>query len=105
MPAALAAVIAERPLGYGAHGNDLEAFRLRGVRIGAMPVPEVAHPDTARLFADARTALAREGAVIIDLKSPSAFGELEEPESRHCSMSSKRQSTTISQRSINRRWA
>ena len=78
--AVLAAAIAERPLGYGAHGNDLEAFRLRGVRIGAMPVPEGAHPDTARLFADARTALAREGAVIIDLKSPSAFGELEEPE-------------------------
>jgi amidase len=45
-----------------------------------MPVPEGAHPDTARLFADARTALAHEGAVIIDLKPPSAFGELEEPE-------------------------
>ena len=78
--AVLAATIAERPLGYGAHGTDLEAFRLRGVRIGAMPLPEGAHPDTARLFADARTALAREGAVIIDLKSPSVFGELEEPE-------------------------
>src|SRR5579863_5810495 len=78
--AVLAAAIAERPLGYGAHGTDLEAFRLRGVRIGAMPVPEGAHPDTVRLFADARTALAREGAVIIDLKSPSVFGELEEPE-------------------------
>src|SRR5579863_7629059 len=78
--AVLAAAIAERPLGYGAHGSDLEAFRLRGVRIGAMPMPEGAHPDTVRLFADARAVLAREGAVIIDLKSPSAFGELEEPE-------------------------
>ncbi len=78
--AVLAAAIAERPLGYGAHGSDLEAFRLRGVRIGAMPLPEGVHPDTARLFADARTVLAREGAVIIDLKSPSVFGELEEPE-------------------------
>ena len=78
--AVLATTIAERPLGYGAHGTDLEAFRLRGVRIGAMPLPEGAHPDTARLFADARAALAHEGAVIIDLKSPSAFGELEDPE-------------------------
>jgi amidase len=78
--AVLAAAIAERPLGYGAHGTDLEAFRLRGVRIGAMPVPKGAHPDTTRLFSDARAALAREGAVIIDLNPPSGFGELEEPE-------------------------
>lgn len=78
--AVLAAAIAERPLTYGAHGTDLEAFRLRGVRIGAMPMPEGAHPDTVRLFADARAVLAREGAIVIDLKSPSAFGELEEPE-------------------------
>ena len=66
--AVIAAAIAERPLGYGAHGSDLEAFRLRGVRIGAMPMPKGAHPDTARLFADARAALAHEGAVIVDLK-------------------------------------
>src|SRR6202044_1837761 len=42
--AVIAAVIAERPLGYGVHGSDLEAFRLRGVRIGAMPIPKGAHP-------------------------------------------------------------
>ena len=78
--AVLAAVIAERPLGFGAHGTDLEAFRLHGVRIGAMPVPKGAHPDTARLFADARTALTQEGAVIVDLKPPAAFDELDEPE-------------------------
>jgi amidase len=78
--AVLAAAIAERPLAYGAHGTDLEAFRLRGVRIGAMPVPKGAHPDTARLFADARAALAQEGAVIVDLKPPAAFDELDEPE-------------------------
>jgi len=36
--AVLAAAIAERPLGFGAHGTDLEGFRMRGVRIGAMPV-------------------------------------------------------------------
>lgn len=78
--AVLAAVMAESPLGFGAHGSDLEAFRLRGVRIGAMPMPKAAHPDTARLFADARAALEHEGAVVVDLKSPGAFDELDEPE-------------------------
>jgi amidase len=74
--AILAAVIAERPLGFGAHGTDVEAFRLRGVRLGLMPVPQGAHPDTARLFADARAALAQEGAVTVDLKPPKAFEEM-----------------------------
>jgi amidase len=78
--AVLAAAIAERPLGFGTHGTDLEAFRLHGVRIGAMPVPKGAHPNTTRLFADARAALVQEGAVIVDLKPPAAFDELEEPE-------------------------
>ena len=78
--ALLAAAIAERPLGFGTRGSDLEAFRLRGLRIGAMPIPKGAHPDTARLFADARAALTQEGAVIVDLKPPGAFDELDEPE-------------------------
>ena len=78
--AVLAAAMAERPLGFGTHGTDIEAFRLRGVRIGAMPMPKAAHPDTARLFADARAALEHEGAVVVDLKSPPAFDELDEPE-------------------------
>jgi amidase len=76
--AIVAAVIAERPLGFGAHGNDIEAFRLRGVRIGVMPVPQGAHPDTARLFAGARAALEQEGAATIDLKPPKAFDEMGE---------------------------
>ena len=74
--AILAAVIAERPLGFGAHGTDIEAFRLRGVRIGVMPVPQGAHPDTTRLFADARAVLEQEGAVTIDLKPAKAFDEM-----------------------------
>jgi amidase len=78
--AVLAAAIAERPLGFGAHGSDIEAFRLRGVRIGAMPIPKGAHPDTTRLVADARAALEHEGAVIVELKAPAAFEELDEPE-------------------------
>jgi len=78
--ALLAAVIAERPLGFGSHGKDFEAFRLRGVRIGALPLPKGAHPDTARLFADARAALEHEGAVVVDLKPPAAFDEVDEPE-------------------------
>jgi amidase len=78
--ALLAAVMAERPLGFGAHGTDLEAFRLRGVRIGALPLPKGAHPDTAQLFADARSALTQEGGVIVDLKAPAGFDELDDPE-------------------------
>jgi amidase len=74
--AILAAVIAERPLGFGAHGNDIEAFRLRGVRVGVMPVPQGAHPDTAPLFAGARAVLEQEGASTIDLKPPKAFEEM-----------------------------
>lgn len=78
--AVIAAVIAERALGFGAHGNDLEAFRLRGVRIGAMPAPKSAHPETVRLYAEARTALEQEGAVVVDLKSPPAFDEHADPD-------------------------
>jgi amidase len=78
--AILASVIAERPLGFGTHGSDIETFRLRGVRIGAVPVPQGAHPDTTRLFAAAREALEREGAVIVDLKPPKAFDEMGDPQ-------------------------
>ena len=78
--ALIAGVIAERPLGFGAHGNDIEAFRLRGVHIGVMPVPQGAHPDTTRLFADARAVLEQEGAAAVDLKPPKAFDEMGEPE-------------------------
>ena len=78
--ALLAANMAERPLGFGAHGADIEAFRLSGVRIGVMPMPKAAHPDTSRLFADARAVLEKEGAVTVDLKSPAAFDEMDDPE-------------------------
>jgi len=78
--ALVAGVIAERPLGFGAHGADLEAFRLRGVKIGALPVPKSAHPQTARWYAEARAALAHEGAVITELKAPAAFDEGDDAE-------------------------
>ena len=78
--ALIASLIAERPLGYGAHSADLEAFRLRGIRIGVMPTPKEAHAETPRLFAEARAVLEGEGAVLIDLKDPKAFDELEAPE-------------------------
>jgi amidase len=78
--ALLAAAMAERPLGFGAHGSDIESFRLSGVRIGVMPIPKTAHPDTARLFADARSVMEREGAVTVDLKSPAAFDDMDDPE-------------------------
>jgi len=78
--ALLIAAMAEGPIGYGAHGSDLESFRLQGVRIGVMPVPSSAHPDTAALFAEARSALEREGAVLVDLKPPTAFEDMGKPE-------------------------
>ncbi|MBV8341436.1 MAG: amidase [Gammaproteobacteria bacterium] len=78
--ALIASVIAERPLGYGAHSADLEAFRLHGVRIGVMPLPKEGHPETPRVFAAARAALADEGAVLIELKDPAVFDELDAPE-------------------------
>ncbi len=78
--ALLAAVIAERPLGFGAQGSDLEAFRLKGVRIGAMPVPPGAHPEAARLYAQARQVLTGEGAVLVELKNPPAFDQMGDAE-------------------------
>lgn len=78
--AVLAAVIAERPPGFGVHGTDIESFRLKGVKIGAMPAAKSSHPQTARLYAEARAALAQEGAVIVDLKPPKAFDEGEDAE-------------------------
>jgi amidase len=73
----MASIISERPLGYGNQGTSLEAFRLRGVRIGVMPVPGGAHPGTQQLFADAHAVLEKEGAALIDLKIPEAFSEIE----------------------------
>ena len=75
--ALLASLIVERPLGYGGHGTSLEKFRLKGVRIGVMPIPEGAHPGTQALFAEARAVLEKEGAVLRDLKDPGAFGDVE----------------------------
>lgn len=78
--ALLMTVMAERPLGYATHGSDLESFRLRGVRVGVMPVPASAHPDTTALFAVARSALEKEGAELVDLKPPAAFEDMGKPE-------------------------
>ncbi len=77
--AGLAQIMAERPLGFGAHGRDLEAFRLRGVRIGALPPAPGAHPQTAVVFAHARAALEQEGALLVDLAPPAALKELDAP--------------------------
>jgi amidase len=74
--ALLAGIIAERPLGFGPQGSDLEAFRLKGVRIGALPISPAAHPDTAALYAASRAALQSEGAIVIDLKPPASFAAL-----------------------------
>jgi amidase len=75
--AIMASLIGERPLGYGNHGTSLEAFRLKGVRIGVMPVPDGVHPGNRRQFTDAHDVLEKEGATLIDLKVPDAFGEIE----------------------------
>ena len=78
--ALLAAAMAEEPLGFGVHGKDIEQFRLKSIRIGVMPQPKAAHPGTLKLFEAARDILHKEGADLVDLKSPSAFDELDGPE-------------------------
>lgn len=78
--AVLAAALYERPLGFGRHGTDIEAFRLKGVRIGALPLGKGVHPDASAHFAAARAVLEKEGAVIVDLKPPAAFEEMDVPE-------------------------
>lgn len=75
--ATLAGVMAERPLGYGSHGSDLEAFRLAGVRIGVLAASKGSHPEAPPLFAQARSALAAEGATLIELTAPAAFDEMD----------------------------
>jgi amidase len=75
--AILANIIGERALGYGDQGTSLEDFRLKGVRIGVMPAPDGVHPGTQRLFTRARDVLEKEGAVLIDLKVPDAFSEID----------------------------
>jgi amidase len=75
--AILANIIGERPLGYGNYGTSLEDFRLHGVRIGVMPPSSGLHPGTHRLFTEARSVIEKEGATLIDLEVPEAFGEIE----------------------------
>ncbi|MBS0374122.1 MAG: amidase [Proteobacteria bacterium] len=75
--ALLAGVIAERPLGYGRHEPSLGSFRLRGLRVGVLPLPGSAHPEVARLYADARAVFAAEGAVLADLEPPAIMEDLD----------------------------
>ena len=75
--ALIANIMVERPIGFGRHGTSLEEFRLAGVRIGVMPLPEGVHPGTKQLFADAHAVLEHEGAVLVDLKNPAAFSEMD----------------------------
>ncbi|MFO1468969.1 MAG: amidase [Steroidobacteraceae bacterium] len=74
--ALLAQVIAGRPLGFGTHAADLEAFRLSGVRVGAMPLSPGGHPGTEALYARAREVFRREGAVLVDLQHPAPMTEM-----------------------------
>jgi amidase len=77
--ALLANTIAQRPIGFGAHGSDIEGFRLRGVRIGIMPLPKAAHPGITGLYANAREVFEKEGANAIDMKVLAVFDELDDP--------------------------
>jgi len=45
-----------------------------------MPVPAQAHPQTPRVFAQARDVLQTEGAVLVDLKQPAGFEDMNQPE-------------------------
>jgi amidase len=78
--AALATVIAERPLGYGRQGSDLEAFRLQGVRLGWLAPSKGAHPDAMPRYDAARRALQADGAAVIDVALPKALDEMGDAE-------------------------
>jgi amidase len=80
--ALLAVCMADTPLGFGAHGRDIETLRLQGIRAGVLPMAKSAHPGTARLFADARAVFEQEGAVMLDLKPPAAFDDMDDPETQ-----------------------
>ncbi len=75
--AIIASVIAEHALGFDHRGPSLEAFRLKGLRVGVLPIPSGAHPGTIRLFGDAHAVLEKEGATVVELKVPDAFSEME----------------------------
>jgi amidase len=79
--ALLAECMADTALGFGAYGRDIDAFRLQGVRVGMLPPARSAHPDTARLFAQARAVLEQEGARVLDFRPPAAFDDMDDPES------------------------
>jgi len=51
------------PLGIWRPRHRIEGFRLRGVRIGVMPLTKGTHPGTTRLFADAAPSWSGEDAV------------------------------------------
>jgi amidase len=78
--ALLAACMAGTSLGFTTHGSDIETFRLQAVRIGVLPIPQSAHPGTTQLFAAARAVFEQEHAVLLDLKPPAAFDDMDEPE-------------------------
>jgi amidase len=75
----MANAIAQHPLGFGSHGSEIESFRLRGVRVGVMPLPKGAHPGLNGLYAGAREVFEKEGAVAIDMSVPAVFDELDDP--------------------------
>jgi amidase len=80
--ALLAGCMAGTALGFGSFGSDIEAFRLQGVRVGVLPMPKSAHPDTARLLADARAVFEQEGASLLDFKQPAAFDDMDDAETQ-----------------------
>jgi amidase len=71
--AVLMSAIGEQPLRFGESSASLEAFRLRGLRIGVVEPSRAAHPATLRCFEEARRTFEREGAVLVPVQEPAAL--------------------------------
>ena len=78
--AVLMSAIGEQPLRFGESIASLEAFRLRGLRIGVVEPSRAAHPATLRCFEEARRTFEREGAVLVPVQEPAALRSLDEAE-------------------------
>jgi amidase len=77
--ALIAQVMAERPLGFGAYGTDVEHFSLTNVRIGVMEHDRM-HPEARACYTRALATFRQAGATLIELAHPKALSEMGDSE-------------------------
>ena len=60
--------------------EDLEGFRLQGLRIGVLAPAQSAHPEAVRQWPEWCQALKAEGAVLVEVEPPKTFTQMEDLE-------------------------